>query len=190
MGGMILGARRPVAADYSFIAAVPIMVAATGFDLLKSWSLFSTDDLLILGIGFVGAFISACLLYTSLACNVARSGKRAGHKLVEHMPVKPGDIDIDRYGPGLGHACHGHEAGHEEVDVGQSVDGDAAHGAGEGREIEQGGDKPGGELFRHAPAQDEHFPEKDRPGARERMYFRPVSYTHLDVYKRQSPSTA
>ena len=107
-----------------------------------------------------------------LACNVARSGKRAGHKLVEHMPVKPGDIDIDRYGPGLGHACHGHEAGHEEVDVGQSVDGDAAHGAGEGREIEQGGDKPGGELFRHAPAQDEHFPEKDRPGARERMYFR------------------
>ena len=27
MGGMILGARRPLAAEYSFIAAVPIMVA-------------------------------------------------------------------------------------------------------------------------------------------------------------------
>ena len=35
MGGMILGARRPLAAQYSFIAAVPIMVAATGFDLLE-----------------------------------------------------------------------------------------------------------------------------------------------------------
>lgn len=72
MGGMILGARRPVAADYSFIAAVPIMVAATGFDLLKSWSLFSTDDLLILGIGFVGAFISALLAVKAFVAVVGR----------------------------------------------------------------------------------------------------------------------
>lgn len=59
MGAMILGTKRHVAAEYSFVAAVPIMVAATGFDLLKSWHLFSPNDVPILTVGFVVAFISA-----------------------------------------------------------------------------------------------------------------------------------
>ncbi|SOB57332.1 Undecaprenyl-diphosphatase [Pseudodesulfovibrio profundus] len=59
MGGMILGAGRKVAAEYSFIAAVPIMFAATGYDFLKSYSLFAADDLIFLGIGFFVSFISA-----------------------------------------------------------------------------------------------------------------------------------
>ncbi|QJB57747.1 undecaprenyl-diphosphate phosphatase [Pseudodesulfovibrio sp. zrk46] len=61
MGGMILGARRTVAAEYSFIAAVPIMFAATGYDMLKSYHLFSTEDFQFLAIGFVVSFISAWL---------------------------------------------------------------------------------------------------------------------------------
>ena len=48
MGGMLLGEKRALAAEYSFVAAVPIMFAATGYDLLKTWSLFTV-----------------CLLYTS-----------------------------------------------------------------------------------------------------------------------------
>ena len=59
MGGMILGARRGLAAEYSFIAAVPIMAAATGYDLLKSWSLFSMADLPFCAVGLIGAFVSA-----------------------------------------------------------------------------------------------------------------------------------
>ncbi|QJB55337.1 undecaprenyl-diphosphate phosphatase [Pseudodesulfovibrio sp. zrk46] len=59
MGGMILGAKRTVAAEYSFIAAVPIMVAATGYDLLKSYQLFSANDALFLAIGFITSFITA-----------------------------------------------------------------------------------------------------------------------------------
>lgn len=59
MGGMILGAERRAAAEYSFVAAVPIMFAATGYDMLKSWRLFSPDDFLILAVGFVVSFISA-----------------------------------------------------------------------------------------------------------------------------------
>lgn len=59
MGGMILGARRKVAAEYSFIAAVPIMFAATGYDFLKNYALFATDDLKFLGIGFIVSFFSA-----------------------------------------------------------------------------------------------------------------------------------
>lgn len=59
MGGMILGARRTMAAEYSFIAAVPIMVAATGLELLKNLSSFSGSDLAFLAIGFLVSFVSA-----------------------------------------------------------------------------------------------------------------------------------
>lgn len=59
MGGMILGAERKLAAEYSFIAAVPLMVAATGYDLLKTWPLFSAADLPLFVTGSVFAFLFA-----------------------------------------------------------------------------------------------------------------------------------
>ncbi|MCG2733933.1 undecaprenyl-diphosphate phosphatase [Pseudodesulfovibrio aespoeensis] len=59
MGGMLLGLRRTVAAEYSFIAAVPIMVAATGYDFLKNYELFVADDLFFLAVGFGVSFIAA-----------------------------------------------------------------------------------------------------------------------------------
>lgn len=53
MGGMLLGARRDTAAEYSFIAAVPIMFAATFFDLYKSMSFLLPSDVpfFIVGMG-------------------------------------------------------------------------------------------------------------------------------------------
>lgn len=59
MGGMLLGTRRSLAAEYSFIAAVPIMFAATGYDLLKSWHLLTTADIPFFAIGMVGSFLAA-----------------------------------------------------------------------------------------------------------------------------------
>lgn len=59
MGGMILGADRRVAAEYSFIAAVPLMFAATSYDLLKSWRIFTPDDMLVLATGFAVSFVAA-----------------------------------------------------------------------------------------------------------------------------------
>uniref|UniRef100_A0A7C4EKB2 Undecaprenyl-diphosphatase n=1 Tax=Fundidesulfovibrio putealis TaxID=270496 RepID=A0A7C4EKB2_9BACT len=61
LGAMILGARRKLAAEYSFIAAVPLMLAATGYEMFKNWAEFSADDLQFLAIGFVTAFFSAWL---------------------------------------------------------------------------------------------------------------------------------
>lgn len=61
MGGIILGARRGIAAEYSFIAAVPIMLAATGYDVLKTWHLFSYDDIAFFAVGIIGSFLSAIL---------------------------------------------------------------------------------------------------------------------------------
>ena len=59
MGGMMLGAKRNLAAEYSFVAAVPIMVAATGYDLLKNWHLFTAADIPFFTIGIVGSFVAA-----------------------------------------------------------------------------------------------------------------------------------
>lgn len=61
MGGILLGAKRGVAAEYSFIAAVPVMLAATGYDLLKSWSLFTSADIAFFCTGMAGAFVSAII---------------------------------------------------------------------------------------------------------------------------------
>lgn len=59
MGGMLLGAKRGLAAEYSFIAAVPLMIAATGYDLLKTWSLFTAADLPLFATGMVFSFLFA-----------------------------------------------------------------------------------------------------------------------------------
>ncbi len=61
MGGMLLGAGRQLAAEYSFIAAVPIMVAATGYDLLKSWSILSSADIPFFALGIGASFVAALL---------------------------------------------------------------------------------------------------------------------------------
>ena len=59
MGGMLLGAKRSLAAEYSFIGAVPLMFAATLYDFYKSAALFSADDMGVLAIGFAVSFVSA-----------------------------------------------------------------------------------------------------------------------------------
>jgi undecaprenyl-diphosphatase len=59
MGGMILGVRRETAAEYSFVAAVPIILGAAGYDLLKSLSLFTMEDIPFFLMGSGVAFFSA-----------------------------------------------------------------------------------------------------------------------------------
>ena len=65
MGGMLLGVKRKIAAEYSFIAAVPIMFAATGYDFMKNHTLFESSDLLFLTVGFIVSFISAWIAVKS-----------------------------------------------------------------------------------------------------------------------------
>ena len=72
MGGMILGAGRKLAAEYSFVAAVPIMVAATGYDMFKSIQLFTTADIPFLAVGFIGSFISALIAIKAFIALVGR----------------------------------------------------------------------------------------------------------------------
>ncbi len=58
MGGMLLNTDRKTAAEYSFLAAVPVMCAAVGYDMLKSWRLFSPEDFAFLAVGFVVSFLA------------------------------------------------------------------------------------------------------------------------------------
>ena len=76
MGGMLLGAKRSLAAEYSFIGAVPLMFAATLYDFYKSAALFSTDDLGVLGIGFVVSFVSALIAVKAFIVLVQRISLR------------------------------------------------------------------------------------------------------------------
>lgn len=59
VGGMLVGIERKTAAEYSFLAAVPVMFAATAYDLFKSRAFLSSSDIPIFMIGFVVSFISA-----------------------------------------------------------------------------------------------------------------------------------
>ena len=72
MGGMLLNVDRKTAAEYSFLAAVPVMCAAVGYDLLKNWRLFSADDMTFLAVGFVVSFFSAIVAVRAFIGLVSR----------------------------------------------------------------------------------------------------------------------
>jgi len=59
IGGLFFGLSRLAATEFSFFLAVPVLFAASGYELIKNRSLFSSDDLGIFGIGFAAAFVSA-----------------------------------------------------------------------------------------------------------------------------------
>lgn len=59
LGGLALGLSRTALVEFTFLLAIPTMVAATGYDLYRSAGAFSIDDFFLLAIGFVLAFLSA-----------------------------------------------------------------------------------------------------------------------------------
>ena len=56
---MLLGIARTTIVEFSFLLAVPTMLAATGLDLLKTGSSFTPHEWLTLGIGFSVSFVVA-----------------------------------------------------------------------------------------------------------------------------------
>lgn len=61
VGGLLLGMRRTTIVEFSFLLAVPTMLAATGYDLLKSADTFPTEGYGLMLIGFVTSLIVALL---------------------------------------------------------------------------------------------------------------------------------
>ncbi|MEK7136374.1 MAG: undecaprenyl-diphosphatase UppP [Patescibacteria group bacterium] len=59
VGGLGLGFSRQAIVEFSFLLALPTMLAATGYDLLKSGVNFSGDNIIILFSGFWLSFLFA-----------------------------------------------------------------------------------------------------------------------------------
>jgi len=59
IGGMLVGLSRKSAAEFSFLAAVPILTIAAIHDLVEVVRVFSYEDLKLVAIGFVISFVSA-----------------------------------------------------------------------------------------------------------------------------------
>jgi undecaprenyl-diphosphatase len=74
MGGLLMGLDRKTAAEFSFFLAVPTMAAATVYSLYKERDLLSFDDLGLIAVGFVTAFVTALMVVKWLVGFVARRG--------------------------------------------------------------------------------------------------------------------
>lgn len=61
IGGLLLGIKRTTIVEFSFLLAVPTMLAATSLDILKTSASFSGSEILALCVGFVTAFFVAML---------------------------------------------------------------------------------------------------------------------------------
>ena len=61
VGGLILGLSRSTIVEFSFLLAVPTMLAATFYDLYKNASSFAPDQFGVLAVGFVSSFLVALL---------------------------------------------------------------------------------------------------------------------------------
>ncbi len=61
-GGQMVGLSRVEAVEMSFLLAMPTMAAATGYDLVKTGMSFTSSEWSVLGIGFIGAFVSALIV--------------------------------------------------------------------------------------------------------------------------------
>ncbi|MEJ2564935.1 MAG: undecaprenyl-diphosphate phosphatase [Gammaproteobacteria bacterium] len=59
IGGVVFGLSRQAATEFSFFLAVPVMFAASFYDLYKHWDLMNAQELGVFAVGFVTAFASA-----------------------------------------------------------------------------------------------------------------------------------
>ena len=59
VGGMLCGVDRRTAAEYSFLAAMPILAAASLFDLYDSRDLLTSADVPMFAVGFAVSFVTA-----------------------------------------------------------------------------------------------------------------------------------
>lgn len=73
MGGLALGLSRVAATEFSFFLAIPIMFAASFYDLYKSRHMLSMADAPVFGVGFVVSFVSAVVVIRALIAFISRN---------------------------------------------------------------------------------------------------------------------
>lgn len=61
VGALLVGLDRKASAEFSFLLALPVMLAASGYDMLKHYRDFLDTNIVVLIVGFITAFITALL---------------------------------------------------------------------------------------------------------------------------------
>jgi undecaprenyl-diphosphatase len=74
VGSLLLGADKRSAAEFSFFLAMPTMLGAFVFDLVKNRDILSAADVPVIATGFVAAFIMAVIVVRYLLDYVSRHG--------------------------------------------------------------------------------------------------------------------
>ena len=84
IGAMLLGASRPVAAEFSFFLAIPTMTAASGYSLLKHGAGVSGQEWLALAAGFTVSFFAAWGVIAAFMTYIRRHDFKpfAGYRIV------------------------------------------------------------------------------------------------------------
>ena len=73
-GALLMGTDKRSAAEFSFFLAMPTMLGAFTLDLYKNRDALNVDDVTVIAIGFLAAFISALIVVRSLLDFVSRRG--------------------------------------------------------------------------------------------------------------------
>lgn len=74
VGGVFNGFNKKQAIEFSFLLAVPTMFAATGYDLLKTPIEFTHNEIMLLIIGLITAFIVAWIAVKAFLAFIERFG--------------------------------------------------------------------------------------------------------------------
>ncbi|RMD79615.1 MAG: undecaprenyl-diphosphate phosphatase [Gammaproteobacteria bacterium] len=72
VGGMLAGLSRRAATEFSFFLAIPVMLAASGYELLKAWPSLDGAYGAAFAVGFAAAFLSAFAATRALLRFVSR----------------------------------------------------------------------------------------------------------------------
>lgn len=74
IGSMAQGINRKTAAEFSFFLAVPTLMAASGYKLLKNYKMFDSDDVQLLAIGNLVAFVVGIIAIKGFITFIAKYG--------------------------------------------------------------------------------------------------------------------
>ena len=77
IGGILLGASRTVAAEYTFFLAIPVMFGASLLKIVKFGLAFSAQELIILGVGTLVSFLVSILAIKFLMGYIKKHDFRA-----------------------------------------------------------------------------------------------------------------
>jgi undecaprenyl-diphosphatase len=72
LGGLIVGVDRPIAAQFSFFMAIPVMVGASLLKLVKIGFSFSKEEYVILAVAFVTSFLVSLFCIKALVAYVRK----------------------------------------------------------------------------------------------------------------------